>query len=116
VSGTVDAANKLVLIEKYDVFLNYIYPIVQRIPRAHGLLKERVLQLVFEEVVLLYKAVKSPSVSKIYEADATLAVIRHHLRFLADPKRKMISLKQHHVASIQLAEVGKIIGSIIKGK
>jgi len=112
----VDAAKKLVLVEKYDVFLNYFYPIVQNIPRKHGVLKERMTRLMFEEVELLYKAVKSDSKTKVYEADAALAVLRHHLRFMADTTRRLISQKQHQVASVHLAEVGKMIGQIIKGK
>ncbi|MDT8337587.1 MAG: diversity-generating retroelement protein Avd [Sulfurimonas sp.] len=108
--------SSLVVVEKYDEFVNYIYPVLQNIPRKHGILKEKTIQLVFLQVELFYKAVKSNHVSKLYEADANLALVRYHLRFLASEKRKLVSPKQHQVASILLAEVGKIVGAMIKGR
>jgi len=106
-------ANGLIIVEKYEEFVNYIYPVLQNIPRKHGVLKERVLLVVFEQVELLYKALKSNQKSRIYEADSNLASIRFYLRFLSDEKRKLITQKQHQVAGIKLAEVGKILNSWI---
>jgi hypothetical protein len=108
--------NNLIIIEKYNEFVNYIYPVLQNIQRKHGIIKERILLLIFEQVELFYKALKSNQKSRLYEADANLASIRYYLRFLADRNRKLISQKQHHVASIKIAEVGKILNSWIKGK
>ena len=124
----------LILIEKYDIFLKYIYPALQEIPRKHGVLKARVIELVFSQAELIYKAIKSNQKSKLYEVDACLATVRHHLRFLSETRnvsdflnsdtnkseRKvgkfLLSSKRHQVASILLAEVGKIVGSMIKGQ
>ena len=106
----------LVIVEKYDDFLNYIYPVLQNIPRKHGIVKQRIITLVLEQVQLFYKAIKSEHKSRLYEADAALAVIRHHLRFLSDKRRKLITLKQQQTAEIKLSQVGKIIGSMIQGK
>ncbi len=106
----------LVVVEKYETFLNYIYPVLQNIPRKHGILKEKIIQCVFAQVELLYKAIKSNHASKLYEADANLALIRFYLRFLADKKRSLVSPKKHQVASIYLADVGKMVGAMIKGK
>lgn len=106
----------LVIIEKYDEFIEYIYPALQNVDRKHGVIKEESLKLIFNQVELFYKAIKSNQVSKLYEADALLAVIRHRLRFLADPKRKLLSQKQHQYASIKLSEVGKILGSMLQNK
>jgi hypothetical protein len=106
----------LVVIEKYNEFVNYIYPYLQQIPRKHGIVKEETIKLVFKQVDLFYKAAKSNHISKLYEADASLALLRYHLRFLADEKRKLISPRRHQVASILLAEVGKIVGTMIKNK
>lgn len=60
----------LVVVEKYDEFVNYIYPVLQNIPRKHGILKEKTIQLVFLQVELFYKAIKSNHISKLYEADS----------------------------------------------
>lgn len=108
--------NELVLIEKYDEFIEYIYPVLQGVARRHGIVKEDTMKLIFNQVDLFYKAIKSNHVSKLYEADGGLASIRHRLRFLASPKRRLISQKQHQYASIKLAEVGKMLGSIIQNK
>jgi len=111
-----NAAKNLIIIEKYEEFVNYTYPILQNIERKHGVVKERILLIIFEQVELLYKALKSGQKSRLYEADANLASIRFYLRFLAYDKRKLISQNQHQTASIKLAEVGKILHSWIKGK
>jgi len=34
----------LIIIEKYEKFLNYMYPIAQNIPRKHGIAKEMFIQ------------------------------------------------------------------------
>ena len=104
-----NSSKNLIIIEKYEDFSNYIYPVVQNIPRKHGVLKEKIIHLMFEQVELFYKAIKSNQKSKLYEADANLASIRFYLRFLASEKRKLISQNQHQTASIKLAEVGKIL-------
>ena len=124
----------LVLIEKYDKFLHYIYPHLQEIPRKHGILKEKIILLVFHQAELIYRVVKTKPINKtkLYELDAGLATIRHHLRFLADTRNVTIILdnetkkkirkdgkflldnKRHNTSSILMAEVGRIIGAIVK--
>lgn len=106
--------NKLVIIEKYEEFVNYIYPVLQNIPRKHGIVKEQTIKLIFEAVEMFYKALKSNMKSRLYEADAHLANIRWHLRFLANSNRRLISQKQHQVANLKLKEVGSILNSWIK--
>ncbi len=85
----------LIIIEKYEEFVNYIYPILQNVERKHGLVKEKAIGVIFDQVDLFYKCVKSQSKSKLYDADANLATIRFYLRFLAYDKRRLLSLKQH---------------------
>ena len=106
----------LVIIEKYDGFINYIYPIVQNMDRKHGTVKEMITQSIFIQTELFYKALKSDQKSKLHEADANLATIRYWLRFMANDKRHFISPHQHQVAGIKIDEVGKILGTWIKGK
>lgn len=70
----------------------------------------------FEQVSLFIQAGKSGQVSKLYLADAGLANLRFMLRFMADAKRKLISLHQFEVGSIHLAETGRMLGAWIKNK
>ena len=106
----------MVLIEKYETFLKYIYPVVQNIPRSHGVAKEMLLHDLLGQVKLFLVASKTSQMSRLYEADAGLANIRYWLRFMSEPSRKIITLHQHQVAEIMVAEVGKILGSWIENK
>jgi len=124
----------LVIIEKYDKFLSYIYPRLQEIPRKHGILKEKTILLVFQQAELIYRLIKTKPINKtkLYDLDAGLATVRHHLRFLAETRnvtvvfdkesgksiRKegkfLLDKKAHTTASILIAEVGKIVGTMMK--
>ena len=104
----------LVIIEKYEEFLNYIYPIAQNMPRQHGVIRNEFLKLSITQVDLFYKAVKSSQKSKLYEADAGLATLRFLMRICTS--KKLMTPHQHQVASIKIAEVGGILNSwIAKG-
>lgn len=109
-------SKNLIIVEKYEEFVNYIYNVLQNVPRKHGVLKEKAINLIFEQVEMFYKAIKSNQKSRLYEADANLASIRFYLRFLASEHRKLISQKQHQTASIKLAEVGSILNSWIRSR
>lgn len=102
-----NGTDKLIIIEKYDDFVNYIYPVLQNIARKHGIIKEKTIHCIFEQIELFYKAIKSNQKSRLYEADANLAIIRYYLRFLSNKNRKLISQHQHQVASIKIAKDGK---------
>ena len=104
----------LVIIEKYEAALDYIYPIIQNCPRAHGALRDRLIGLLFDQVGLLYQAAKSKAPSRLYEADAHLATLRFWLRFAADPKLKIMTPDKHKKALRPLAETGAILGAWIK--
>ncbi len=106
--------NNLLIIEKYEEFVNYVYPVVQNIDRKHGYVKRKFIDLIFQQVDIFYKAINTSQKSRLYEADGNLASIRFYLRFLANDKRKLLSKKQQQVCEIKLAEVGSILNSWIK--
>jgi len=105
---------QLAIVEKYERFIEYMYPILQNCPRKHGIARDAVLTAMFSQVDLFIIAGKSKQASRLYSADANLALLRFWLRFLASPGRKIITPNQHRVASEHLAEVGKMIGAWIK--
>lgn len=111
-----ESNEQLLIVQKFETFLNYLYPIIQNIPRQHGVAKEMLLKDMLGQVKLFILAGKSNQISRLYEADAGLAQLRYWLRFLSHKDRKIITLKQHQVAEIMLAEVGKILGSWIATK
>ncbi|NUW28998.1 hypothetical protein [Aliarcobacter butzleri] len=104
---------KLIIIEKYDEFFEYTYPIIQSIPRKHGIFKRMLLELIINLDEYIYKVVKSNQVSKLYELDIKLDVLRHRLRQCTHNKRRFITDEQHLKISLKLNIVGKIIGAMI---
>ncbi len=107
---------QLAIVERYEAFVNYVYPIALNIRRAHHIARDRFVDAMFEQVSVFNQAGKSNQVSKLYVADAGLSDLRFLLRFLADEKRRLISLHQYEVADIHLAEVGKMLGAWIRNK
>ncbi|QXX74227.1 diversity-generating retroelement protein Avd [Methylovirgula sp. HY1] len=104
----------LAIVEAYEQFINYLYPILQNAPRKHGIARDMALRALFEQVELFIAAAKSPQVSRLYSADAHLAALRFWLRFMVDPARRMLTPHQHRAALALLASVGKRLGAWIK--
>ncbi len=104
----------LAILEKYEQFVDYFYPVLQNAPRRHGVARDMALKAVFEQVEMIVAAGKSRQISRLYIADANLAALRFWLRFMAHPGRKIITPHQHRVALTKLAEVGKMLGAWIK--
>ncbi|HEU0074005.1 MAG TPA: diversity-generating retroelement protein Avd [Dehalococcoidia bacterium] len=104
---------QLAIVERYEQFINYMYPIAQSTPRQHGRARDMFLQAMLGQVDFFITAGKSNQISRLYAADAGLAHLRFWLRFMAHPGRRLITPKQHRAALAQLAEVGKMLGAWI---
>jgi hypothetical protein len=100
------------IVERYEVFVSYVYEILQTAPRKHGVLRNLVLERLFEPVGGLYHAARSKQVSRLHAIDAQFATLRSHLRFMV--KVKIISVRQHGTALTLLAESGAMLGAWIK--
>lgn len=105
---------QMAIVEKYERFISYVYPIVQRTPRIHGVVRDKVLAALFDQVELFIIAGKSGQASRLYSADAQLSLLRFYLRFMADHNRKIITPNQRRVAETHLAEIGRMLGGWIK--
>lgn len=106
----------LIIIEKYDKFVKYIYPLAVNISRKHHVLRDEFLKTIFAQYGLFADAAKSNQISKLYAADAGLAHIRVLLRFLSHQDWKQISKRQYEVSGLMLAEAGSILGKMIVNK
>ncbi|NIJ40355.1 hypothetical protein FHS78_000625 [Parvibaculum indicum] len=104
----------MAIVEKLERLIDYLYPILQNVPRKHGVARDAALTSLFGQVELLIAAGKSKQASRLYSADANLAYLRFWLRFMAAPSRRLITPHQHRVASIHLAEIGRMLGAWIK--
>ena len=105
--------DQMVIMEKYETLIMYLYPIAQSLPRKHGTAREMFLKCLFGQTELFYEAGKTNQVSKLYIADAGLAHLRFWLRFLVNPKTKGISSQQHKVSLVMVTEIGSMLGKWI---
>ena len=105
------ATDALAIVEKYEAFVSYLYPILQNAPRKHGVLRDAVLAALFLPVGGLYHAAKSKQVSRLYAVDAEFATLRSHLRFLSQAGIRIISPRQHEVCLALLAEPGRMLNA-----
>jgi hypothetical protein len=105
------ATDALAIVEKYEAFVRYLYPILQRSPRQHGVFRDVVLAMLFSPVGGLYHAARSRQVSRLYAVDAEFATLRSHLRFSASTQMKIITPHQHKTALALLSEPGRMLGA-----
>lgn len=104
---------QMLIIEKHERVVSYLYPIIQRTPRHHSVLRDKMLLCLFETADHIMQAGKSGQVSKLYLADASLAMLRFYLRFYKEGI-KHITTKQHNRALELVSEVGSLLGAWIK--
>ena len=100
--------------KKFDEVANYLYPILQNAPRAHGVLRNKILDAILEQAALFIQAGKSGQKSRLYMCDAGLANLRYLLRFATHHKRQLLSPKQHQVALVHISECGAMLNARLK--
>lgn len=107
---------KLILIQKYDAFINYIYNPLINASNRHKVLRDSFLSTALAQYNLFHIAIKSGMPSRMYDADAGMAALRSKLRLLgsSDPKRRVLSIKQCEIAETLLSESGRILGAMIE--
>ena len=106
--------NQLSIVNRYEEYINYVYPILQNIPGKHSFFKEEVIRQLFQIVDLINDAAKTNQISRLYLVDSALASMRFKLRFMVFEKRKMLTKHQHQVCLKHISEVGAILGTWIK--
>lgn len=105
---------QMAIVEKYERVIEYLYPIIQSMPRKHAIARDQILLTLFAQVDLFIIAGKSKQASRLYSADANLALLRYWLRFMAHPSRRFIAPKKQGVALGLIADVGNMLGTWIK--
>jgi len=107
------ATDALAIVEKYEAFVSYVYPILQSCPRQHGVLRDTVLAMLWVPIGDLYHAARSRQVSRLHAVDACFATLRSYLRFL--DRYRILTPRQHRAALALLAEPGGMLNAW-KGK
>ncbi|RUM90692.1 MAG: diversity-generating retroelement protein Avd [Thiomicrospira sp.] len=106
--------NALAIVEKYDVFMDFIYPKIQGMPKRHGQFRDKFLSVLLRIPGELYLASKVRQVSKLHILDASLGELRWLLRFAVSNKTRLITHAQHTAAMVMLSEVGSMLNAWIK--
>ena len=78
----VQSYEQMLIVEKYETAIAYLYPIAQNLPRRHGTARAMFIDCLLGQVQLIVEAGKSGQISRLYVADAGLAHLRFWLRFL----------------------------------
>lgn len=101
------------MIHRFNDAFDYIYPRVLSMPHQHIIFKNRFLDALIEQPVLIYVAVESDQISKYREADRGMKRIRWMLKrapTLAGVKFGQTGTEE---AERLLAKLGGMIGSSI---
>ena len=105
----------MLIVEKHERVIAYLYPIVQRTPRKNAVVRDKMLACLFDQADYVMQAGKSGQVSKIYLADANLAMLRFYVRFYKEVLNHLTTNQERHAQAL-IAEVGALIGSWIGRK
>lgn len=105
--------DQMLILERYERVIAYLYPIAQSIPRRHGIAKAMFTQALLGQVQLIVEAGKSNQISRLYIADAGLSQLRFWLRFVASEPVRSMTGHQLQAAQALIAEVGGMLGSWI---
>lgn len=106
-----NSSRQLLIVDKYDDVVAYLYPIFHALPKSHS-----ALDCLLEQPRFFIEAGKSSQASRLYAADANLALLRWYLRFLAGESRRLVGRHQFEVASVKISEVGQMLGAWIRTK
>lgn len=109
-----DCNNQMLIVDKYERLIHYLYPILQSIPRKHGVARNMVLTDLLSVPSAMIIAGKTGQVSKLYLIDAQLATVRYWMRFLVN--KKCMTSHQEQTAQALMSEVGSILGAWINNK
>lgn len=100
--------DQMLIVEKYERVMNYLYPIFQSIPNKHSVLRTIAIEHLHKFPGLIYSAAKSNQISKLYLADSHLAELRMFLRRIVHIHH--MTLKQQKTTMILIGTVGKLLG------
>jgi len=109
------SSDQMIIIEKHERVIGYLYPIIQRTPRQHAIVRDKMLSCLFDLASFIMQAGKAGHISKLYAADANLAMLRFYLRFYQEGIRHLTTKQERHAQAL-IAEVGALLGAWINRK
>ena len=113
VKDEIYSTQAMFIVEKYETFVRYIYPMLVNMSGKHRVLRDKTLKHILGQFLLFNDAGKTNQISRLYLADSGLSSIRDYLRMLSDSNVKLLSKRQYEVATTLLAEVGRLMNGWI---
>jgi len=108
--------NELVLIPKYQTYMQYTIEMLIKIPRTEkfsiGTEYKQNMYKTIQDILMLSKTGETNKIQLINKIDANINVQRIFLRILV--KNRWISQKQFDIEMNILYEIGKIVGGLLK--
>lgn len=108
--------NELVLIPKYQTYMQYTIEMLIKIPRTEkfsiGTEYKQNMYKTIQDILMLSKIGEINKIQLINKIDANINVQRIFLRILV--KNRWISQKQFDIEMNLLYEIGKIVGGLLK--
>jgi hypothetical protein len=106
----------LILFQKFEDFVDYFEPIVERFPRYEMYALSTSIKNCMLEILRLI-IVTNKTRNKLpgwHEIDTRLEVLRFYVRRSRKKGSKFLSIKSYETAVKKLSEIGKILGGIIR--
>ena len=108
--------NKLILIPKMELYIEYMLQICLKLPRTEkfsiGNEYKTSMYEMLKDVMFLTKADKKYGIDIVNRIDANLNTQRIYLRIMK--KEKWIDEKKFRIAMEKIYEIGKVIGGLFK--
>lgn len=108
--------NSLILIAKYQKYIEYMFIILNRLPRIEkynlGNAFKEVMYSMFNNIMYLNKVSKFKRMDYCNLIDAEICIQRSYIRIMYD--LRYIDQKKYMYAIALLDEIGKILGGYIK--
>ena len=113
---SIGGVEKLRLFTKYEDFIDYFEPIVERFPvYERTVLCARIKNIMYGIYEKIIRTNSSKNkLSGWYDIDLDLKILRRYITRTRKKGSKYLSKRSHETASKHLSEIGKLLGGLIK--
>jgi hypothetical protein len=113
---SIGGVEKLRLFTKFEDFVDYFEPIVERFPvYERNVLCARIKNLMYGMYERIIRTNSSKNkLSGWYDLDLDLKILKRYITRTRKKGSKYLSKKSHETASKKLLEIGKLLGGLIK--
>ena len=110
------SVENLLLFQKFESFIKYFEPIIERFPRyEHFALCTDIKQVLHRTIELIIVTNRSRNkLSGLYNIDTQLEILRFYVRYSYSKGSKYLSFHSYETAEKKLTEIGCILGGLIK--